>query len=82
MLEDDIDVTIRLEPAPIELAGVSLIGPQGPAGDAAKGAVRTVNGIAPDDAGNVQTLEVVISRAAYDLIADPDPRITYYLTDN
>lgn len=41
------------------------------------GGVQTVNGIAPTN-GNVN-VSIKISQAAYDLIAVPDPNVTYYI---
>lgn len=44
------------------------------------GAVKTVNRIAPDGAGNVQTItEVRLSGAAFALIKEPDPRVLYLI---
>jgi len=57
-------------------------GDDGEPGPPGQSGVLSVNGIEPDASGNVQTHQVVLSKAAFDLIAEPDPRIIYFITND
>jgi len=62
-------VPVAADPSVIEIADW-FRGPPGPP--------STVNHIPHDHEGNIQT-RYVLSQAAYDLIADPDPRVDYII---
>jgi len=63
------------------LHAAAVAGGGGGGGTGSSGGVQSVNGILPDEVGNVDTQVVVISKAAYDLIAVKDPRVTYYVSN-
>jgi hypothetical protein len=70
---------VQVGQRPIRVIAHGNIGIPGPPGPA--GSVRTVNGVSPDENGNIET-KVVIRKSLYDLIPKPTPDgVVYYIQE-